>query len=815
MMKVTLRFSSLLFGLLLWTINAWAQPVNDMCSGAIQLTIGADEASAVQLPGDTRGTEDASADGIPVCSANFYRDDVWYYMTVPDTVSINGYTIKCYYQGMATDVPAFGIALYYSCDADASNEPFVCLNSPAEDKVTACADPGQTIYIRVWSAAGDATNWETGEGTFRIAAFAREVAGGTSNFNVLWGDQPGEGDFAGGLNNWTTESVTCADNADPVNAQWTWTASGLPGYTFGGGSIAPINSPTLCNGAMIFDSGYLDLGDSGVSGEGPCPINQEGSLISPVIDVAQFGVFGVSVVFNQSMQRWREGLHFLDYSTDGGATWTINEINSDYTYLSTSPSTGSGYYNEQFRLRLPGAQNSSQLRLRFRFQGTYYWWVIDDVKIVETEANNLVAQKNFYAIPPWGTIPSDQVPSYFAENDILNIGAGPQTNVNLNHTIRDTNSAEVIYDQNLAFGTITPDSLAENKVFPQAVIVPNHPASYEGTYLVSQDQQDFDTTNNIINFYFDVGGDYFAHETGATRSVAVANSAYDAGAPLSYGYGNIFRPEVDVAVKSIQWGVSNATEMIDKAVSIYLLQWTDTNGDQIAESTERKFVGIADYTFTGTEGDDVILESVLDNFENPGQPIIMKAGFYYIALVEYVASTVDDPQFFLLASEDRNFNATVLASDTAYVKGWTDHRTYMTALEFSPDGILANVDIEVKDLSPTDTRVHFGDDIVPVVRVITTNTNTVEPLPANNLITVYPNPANNNVQVKMEFEKSYDRVQLRLIDNLGRLVYQKQLSQVPTSHIESIRTSDFAAGTYLLHVVTSDGQRSMPVVIVR
>ncbi len=814
-MKVTLRFSSLLFGLLLWSMTSWAQPANDQCSGAIPITIGKNEAEAVRYDGDTRGVEDGSADGIPVCSANFYRDDVWYTLTAPDTMSINGYTIKVYYNGLATDITAFGIGLYYSCDADVSNAAFVCLNTPAEDKVTACLNPGQTIFIRVWSAEGDATNWETGEGTFRIAAYAREVAG-SNNFNVLWGNQPGEGDFAGGLNNWTTESVTCADNADSVNAQWTWTASGLPGYTFGGGSIAPINSPTLCNGAMMFDSGYLDLGDSGTSGTGPCPIGQEGSLISPVIDVAQFGVFGVSVIFNQSMQRWREGLHFVDYSMDGGTTWTVNEINSDYTYLSTVPTTGDGYYNEQFRLRLPGAQNSSQLRLRFRFQGTYYWWIIDDVKIVETEANNLVAQKNFYAIPPFATLPSNQVYPYFPENDILNIGAGPQTNVVLNHAIQDTNNAIIIYNENLNFGTLTPDTLAENKVFPTAVVIPSHPATYKGTYTVSQDQQDFDPSNNVINFNFDVGGDYFAHETGPTRSVAVANTAYDAGAPLSYGYGNIFRPVADVQVKSIQWGVANATEMIDKQVSIYLLQWTDTNGDQIAESSERKFVAIAYYTFTGTEGDDAIIESDLENFENPGDPIVMKAGFNYIALVEYVAATTDDPQFFMLASEDRNYNATVLASDTAYVKGWADHRIYMTALEFAPDGMLANIDIEVKDLSATDTRVHFGDDIVPVVRVIPSTSGTVDhQLPSTDIVNVYPNPAKDNVQVKLEFEKPYDRVQLRLVDNLGRIVYQKQLSQINSTHIESIRTTDLAAGNYLLQVQNKDGQRSVPVIIVK
>jgi hypothetical protein len=290
---------------------------------------------------------------------------------------------------------------------------------------------------------------------------------------------------------------------------------------------------------------------------------------------------------------------------------------------------------------------------------------------------------------------------------------------------------------------------------------------------------------------------------------------YDDGAPLSYGYGNIFRPVNDVEIRAIQWGVSNTTEMIDKTVSIYLIQWTDINGDQIAESGERKFVGLADYTFTGTEGDDVILESVLDNFENPGDPIVMKAGFNYIALVEYVAVSIDDPQFFMLASEDYKYSATVLASDTAFVNGWADFRIFMTALEFSPDGVLANVDIEVKDLSPFDARIHFGDDIVPLVRLIPTLTGTHDPLPSTDLVNVYPNPATDNIQVKMEFEKAYDDVRIRLVDNTGRIVFHKALTQTTNNHIESIRTSHYAAGNYLLQVETKDGQRSIPVVIVK
>jgi len=210
-----------------------------------------------------------------------------------------------------------------------------------------------------------------------------------------------------------------------------------------------------------------------------------------------------------------------------------------------------------------------------------------------------------------------------------------------------------------------------------------------------------------------------------------------------------------------------------------------------------------------------LIDSPLDNFESPGDPIVMKAGFNYIALLEYIASTTDDPQFFISSSDERDYRATVLASDSAFVNGLGDHRIYMTALEFSPDGVLANVDIEVTDVSTTDTRLHFAENIVPAIRVTLTNTNTVDPLPTADLITVYPNPATDNISVKLEFEKPYENVKIRLIDNLGRMVYQKELTQLVANHIQSIRTSEFAAGNYLLQVETADGQRAIPVVIVK
>ncbi|MEO5905651.1 MAG: T9SS type A sorting domain-containing protein, partial [Saprospiraceae bacterium] len=93
--------------------------------------------------------------------------------------------------------------------------------------------------------------------------------------------------------------------------------------------------------------------------------------------------------------------------------------------------------------------------------------------------------------------------------------------------------------------------------------------------------------------------------------------------------------------------------------------------------------------------------------------------------------------------------------------------------------------------------------------------NTEDDLPTENLISIYPNPASEDIKVKLEFAKPYDDVQLRLINNLGQQVMIKTLTNTITTHVESLSIRELPSGNYLLQVETNDGQRSIPVVIVK
>lgn len=803
-MKVTLRISSLFFGLVLWSATAWAQPANDDCANALEVVFADSEANAVLVDGDTRG---ATASTLPttVCSGSWYTDDIWFKFRTPVDLPANGIVFKAFFNNATnpTDVSAIGMAIYESCGADETSLRCFSSDIPEDNRIElpgACIIADQEYVVRVWSTGPDATT----EGTLRVGAFANANADAS-----LWWET-----FAGGIeaNGWTTEG-SCAVADSNVNAGWKYLPAGLldgGAYIFAG---AGINSPTLCDGAVGVDSDFDDTGGiEGNFGGGPCPAPAQHILISPEINTSEWTAVGLSLSWNQAIRQF-QSTYFFSYRTKDGdnawSEWVDFAINSEFA-------TNGDFDNTNVQRHfMSGAAGHDFLQIRFVYNANFYMWGIDDVKIVETEANNIRVQSNFYAIAPWATIPENQVYPFGALADVRNAGASDQTNVVLNHTVVNSDTQEEIYNEDLVYGTVVADSTYENRLNPVLIELPSVPGNYSGTYTLTQDQTDFDPTDNTITFNYNVGGNTFGLEDGFTRSVAVANSIYDAGAPLSFAYGNYFRPVEDAEVDRIVWGVNNPTDMVDKTVQIYLLQWTDTNGDKIAESSERRFIGFSDYTFSGTEGDNVILEATLENFDNPGDPIIMRAGFGYIAIVEYQASTADDPQFFILASEARDYGAQVLAMDTAVAQGLADQYVYSSVLGFSPDGNIANIDYEVTELDVNDSRIFFGHNIVPLVRVVVNTVNTVDQLPLDNAISAYPNPAIDQVQVKLEFSKPYSDVKLRLIDNLGRVVYYKALTQTISQHIETVSVGDLSAGNYMLQVETIDGQRSIPVAVIK
>ena len=782
-----------------------AQPVNDDCSGAFEVVVGESEASAVLTEGDSRGAT-TSQTPVSVCSSSWYTDDTWYRFRTPVELPSNGITLKVYFNNSIrpTDVSAIGMAIYDNCDTATAALRCFSSDDPAENSFEfpdVCIQADHEYFVRIWSTGSDTST----EGTFRVGVF--NTAPGEP---YLWWET-----FGGGLeaNGWTTEGM-CANPDSNANAGWKYLPDGRidkGAYIFAG---AAINSTSLCDGAVGVDSDFNDnRGVEGFGSTGPCPTPGHHVLLSPPIYSGAWNVAGLSLTWTQAIRQFQSTHLFAYRFRDVGSEWVDwieQEINTEYVI------NGDFLNHEIQRFPMPGSVGHDSLQLRFTYNDNYYMWAIDDIKIIAQECNNSMIS-NFYAIPPFAQIPANQVYPFPALANAYNNGACPITNTVLRCTVVDQQTLDTIYNETMDFDNIDPGQAIENRIFPKLIDLPGYSTDYRLTYSLTQDSFEFDPNDNQISILFSTGGNTFALEEGATRSVAISRGLYDQGAPLSYAYGNYFRPKETRAIRRIIWGVNNPAEMAGKTVELYLLQWSDNNHNQIAEFSERKYVGYNEYTFEGNEGDNVELETTLESFENPGDIVKIQGGLGYMVIVEYQAQDENDPQLFILASEARDYKGIQLASDTAFANGMIDMPYYFSVLGFSPDGNLTNIDYEVKELDINDDRIFFGNDIVPLVRIITghldTMINTKDILPTSEKIEVFPNPAKAVINVKMDFTIQPQVVDLKLINSLGQIVLIRSFTLPSQNQIEIFDVSNLVAGSYHLQVETSEGQRSIPVVI--
>ena len=787
-------------------VLCFSQPINDDCLGAVEILVGDSEVNAILTAGDSRGAT-ASDTPISVCSGSWYTDDTWYRFRTPADLPASGIVIRAYFNNTInpTDVPAIGMAIYESCDV--AETPLRCFSSdvPEDNSIElpgACIQSDHEYLVRIWSTGSDATT----EGTFSVGVF-----GNTTADAFLWWET-----FKGGIeaNGWSTEGE-CAVLDSNANAGWKYLPDGLldkGAYIFAG---AGINSLTLCDGAVGVDSDYDDNGGiEGNFGGGPCPAPGHHVLISPKIHSGNWNVEELAITWTQAIRQF-QSKHYFAYrikrSEGEWDQWIQQEINTEYE------ANGDFLAMEQQRFQLQGAVGSDSLQFRFTYDDNYYLWAIDDVKIVPHDCTNSKLS-SLYAIPPFASIPWGQTYPFAAMADLFNAGNCPTTRTTLHCIVIEQNSMDTIYYDSIPFGIPGQDSFITRQLFPKLIDLGWHTGDFELIYTLSQDSTDTNPFDNSIKYQFSTGGDIFALEDGFTRSVSVANSAYHPGAPLSYAYGNYFRPKTKKCANRIIWGVNNTGDMAGKNVLVSLLEWSDLNHNQIAEPNERKRIGFNDYTFTGVEGTNAIIETTLENFESPGSSVIMEAGHGYMAMIEYQATSQDDPQLFLLASEERDFTGQQIASDSAFAHGLVEMPSYFSVLGFSPDGNISNIDYEVKELDLSDNRIFFGNEIVPLVRIVSYEKGCIvgnELLPDSENVSVFPNPASESIYVRMDFTATYPSVQISLINSLGQRILSRIVNSTISDRTEKIDVSELAAGLYQMQVETPEGQRTLPLMLIK
>lgn len=614
----------------------------------------------------------------------------------------------------------------------------------------------------------------------------------TADEKILWGNEPGQGDFDGGLNGWSAVTLEC-NGAPSEAATWKYEADGISEGGLGNGLSA---GPSFCNGAMAFNSDFLD-NDGNVEtdengqvislaeGTGDCPANQLGELISPIIDISGSDVAGVSVEFYQAVRQFQSRF-IVEYSIDGGENYAFAaEINTEVATNAISE-------EPKQSIPLPGAAGSSQLRVKFTMLGNYYYWVIDDVKIVEREANNLRVNENFFATAPNVKVPRSQVDAIHFLADIQNIGAVTQENTSLNMTVTNDETGEVVYNDDLAYGTITADSIAENKLFESTFTPADVVANYTGVYTVSSSTgEDFDESDNTRTINFSVTENEFANEDGTNLGNIQIT---DPSQIPTWSLGNYFYlPNGNGwKVSKFAIGIGNADEVGGLEVGVRMFKWTDidadSNDDNIPEAApnEREFIGFADYEILGNElPTDANEISEIFNQDGDEAPILLEDGGHYLVMMTMDAEVG-------VAASDALFDS-YLAMNLATTQAGKPR--YASFFGSSSDIF--------------ETVYDANNQFTPLVRMFIEpeDASAVVELSADNLITVGPNPAKEFVNIGMEFTKSFDDVNIMITDATGRVVLMNDLQNIQ-NHQMRVDVSNLMAGIFLVNITTPEGVRT-------
>lgn len=117
-------------------------------------------------------------------------------------------------------------------------------------------------------------------------------------------------------------------------------------------------------------------GVAGAFGTGTAPTDHRGELISPRIDLSGYMDSALVIQFYALYRDFQIGELSVAVSVDDGQTWAATE-----DFRSAIPDLTQGNARVLFAGVTAGVANLSQCRIKFVFDGNYYFALVDDVTI--------------------------------------------------------------------------------------------------------------------------------------------------------------------------------------------------------------------------------------------------------------------------------------------------------------------------------------------------------------------------------------------------------------------------------------------------
>ena len=818
------------------SVLAFAQPANDDCSTPTLLEVGADAASCTPVAGDTRGTVDATmVEGPEVCSGSWFTDDVWFSFETGATTPQFGVTVEVRLDANNdTELLEQGMAIYLDCET--TSMPIDCFSDdPGRRTITfpgQCLDPNSTYLIRLWSAPDPITN----SGTFSICAYEAEEpdTGGTGpTARIIYQES-----FDEGLNDWSSVSETMSNDmatGELAADDWIWSNTGCVPSAFGG-SECLTRTELACQelGVVGIPAGFYQTqrtGDVSIVGPPPYP-DVISSLVSPSIDLSKESCVNLSWI--ESFRGLNGGAGsdlgpIVQYSIDGGENWVNptqsiefqgGDIGSNYGQLYT---VNVGVNAVQRTIPLIGAEGNPDVRIRFLFEGDFYYWVVDDITVIEGTTADITAQANFFAAAPINPMSVHQVSGYDFLIDIVNLACADQTNVNVNVTGVNSAGTEV-HNVDLPYGNIESDSLAQNIPFLQPFTPSTDVDTYTFTYTASSDL-DEDLSNNVRTFNAEVVDEMMFRKEDGTATGAIGpntDAFFVEGDPFNWEMGNMFyAPNAtslageQLAFTTVSFQLDNPEEFVGERLNVRVYKITDLDFDGIVnkdDATEISIVGISEYTITGTENTFITVD--LFPF---GDDLNLEPNSHYLAAIETnlgpgSAATLNGVALNYADTDAYDYSAAIFnARENA--NGDLSRIRYAHAFAITSEGYFRISPSTTGDL----TTGNFPEDATPLIRLGFEEVEEVVPPNAtveiNNdiKIDIAPNPASTNVTVDLSIEEATD-MEVSIVNLTGQIIMTKSFSDV-TELRENFDVSRLAGGIYMIHIDTRNGVQTKKFVV--
>tara|TARA_B110000211_G_scaffold208486_1_gene245063 strand:- start:178 stop:2058 length:1881 start_codon:yes stop_codon:yes gene_type:complete len=582
---------------------------------------------------------------------------------------------------------------------------------------------------------------------------------------VIWSEDFGGG-FPSGWNSYTVNTGAGNSGASAGNtatAPWKHSMVGSWGYwnsvgTSGGNPTGPataINSTTSANGFLIsdIDSANHWNGNSGAS-SGSSYHFIESYFTTSSIDLS--GYANVSLEFEHSFRLNNsidltvsistDSINWTTYNVQGNAT--NNQASADPEYLSLNISSVAG--------------NSATAYVKVGWNARVYFWMLDDMKIVETPDNKIdLSETSFggwYTTPTtngfgleYTLIPMKQIIAnpYTFEGEVTNLGALNQT-AHINVNVLDESSSSV-------FTTISADSI----LFPQdtMIFVGQNKFTPNSTGLYSFDTwaSSVDTISDTMSSFSAVTDNVYGRDNGTmSSSYELGRSC---GGMIVGSYFDVYDTD-DLASLSVY--------MKDNSVPgalIYAMIY------EIDDSNDKIYLAQSDdYAITANDLNNWTTISFDDDFS-------LVPGTYMAAIGSY-ASPID----------------TSVIAMAQY--------TYPTTCYIQKNGCL------------TGTQ-SFGSwywlSRAPMIRMNFAVVSSIEENIFEGKISVYPNPTNGILNLEM-MGVNPSEYQIKITNILGEIIYvsTKNISGI---YNDVIDLSSFGKGTYVIQIKNKESVFTDKIVI--